>query len=119
VGLVEQTSPAPHIDDITAAAASLAAGGAIPLDKTRREAEALGVPYQQAGLVRQLLAERANALAYGNKDRVTGIDSSLDALGYTGDRTVGASGTPVGRSSRPEDKAVRTDAPSADSPKRA
>jgi hypothetical protein len=113
-GQVEQTSPAPHVDDVIAAAAALAVG--VPRgDKASKEAEVLGVDYQQAGQVRQLLAERRNMVAYGNTERVAGIDSALAALGYTGDRMAGASGDPgpLGRSSR-SSKAVRTDAPTAD-----
>jgi hypothetical protein len=39
------------------------------------------IPYQQAGLVAQLQAERANAEAYGQKDRVAAVDKQLKSLG--------------------------------------
>jgi hypothetical protein len=122
-GTIEQTSPAPHYNDVIAAAAGIASGAIsmekvreisdVPdTDKTLKEAESLGVNYQQAGQVRQLLAERANAVAYKKLDRVASIDDSLDAIGYTGDREAGASGQPgpLGRTSRP-DKTLRSDAP--------
>lgn len=41
-----------------------------------------GVDYQRAGQVRQLLAERVNAEAYGNAARVEQIDRDLAELGY-------------------------------------
>jgi hypothetical protein len=40
------------------------------------------VDYQRAGLVRQLLAERENVVAYGNEPRVKQIDRQLADLGY-------------------------------------
>lgn len=39
------------------------------------------VPYQQATIVEQLKAERANAVAYGNEDRVASVDKQLAELG--------------------------------------
>jgi len=41
------------------------------------------LPYQQAAQVRQLLAERDNAKAYGMTTRVEAADKQLAALGYT------------------------------------
>jgi hypothetical protein len=116
-GLVEQTSPAPHVNDIVAAAALLKGTDVregYDKDKAAKEAEVLGVHYQYAGQVRQLLAERANLIAYGNVDRLAGIETALDALGYTGDRSIGASSAdgPLGRSSR-SDRSVTTDTPTA------
>jgi hypothetical protein len=87
--------------------------GPIYSDKPKNDAEVLGVDHQRAGQVRQLLAERANCVAYGQPDRVKSIDVSLDMMGYTGDRTIGPSGLPVGRSAKP-DNAVTT---AADAPK--
>jgi|GEM_PF-3787911 len=40
------------------------------------------LPYQVAGQVRQLLAERANAEAYGNTGRMAAVDTQLAQLGY-------------------------------------
>jgi len=40
------------------------------------------LPYQQAGQVRQLLAERTNAEALGMTDRVAVADKQLSGLGY-------------------------------------
>lgn len=84
-------------------------------DKGIREAGVLGVEYQKAGQVRQLLAERANLVAHGNIDRLVGVDQALSALGYTGDRTIGSTGdpAPLGRATRPADSTVKTDAPTA------
>ena len=79
------------------------------VDKGIREAETLGVDYQKAGQVRQLLAERANLVGHGNIDRLVGIDQALTAMGYTGDRTIGSAGdpAPLGRTSQ-SDNTVRT-----------
>jgi hypothetical protein len=89
-------------------------------DKGTREAEVLGVDYQRAGQVRQLLAERANMVAYNAADRVASIDLALQELGYTGDLTAGADGDPgrlpEGRASR-ADKSLHTDAPTAPEPR--
>ena len=41
------------------------------------------IPYQQAGQVRQLLAEREVAMAYGQTSRVDAANKQLAALGYT------------------------------------
>jgi hypothetical protein len=112
-GTVEQTSPAAHVDDVAYVAALLKGDSRAPnRDKAVKEAEVLGVNYQYAGQVRQLLAERANVIAYGNTDRLAGIETALDALGYSGDRSIGASSDsgPAGRSSR-ADKTLRSDAP--------
>lgn len=85
----------------------------LPIDPGILEAEALGVEYQKAGQVRQLLAERQNMVAYGNIDRVVSIDQNLTMMGYTGDRTIGATGDPgpIGRTSR-SDQMVTADASS-------
>jgi hypothetical protein len=40
------------------------------------------LPYQQAPQVRQLLAERENAKAYGQTTRVEAVDKQLAELGY-------------------------------------
>lgn len=40
------------------------------------------LPYQQAPQIRQLLAERENAEAYGQTTRVEAIDKQLEGLGY-------------------------------------
>lgn len=40
------------------------------------------IPYQQAPQVRQLLAERANAEAYGQVSRVDAVDKQLNGLGW-------------------------------------
>jgi hypothetical protein len=40
------------------------------------------LPYQQAGQIRQLLAERENAVAYEQTDRIAAIDKQLSGLGY-------------------------------------
>jgi len=40
------------------------------------------LPYQQAPQVRQLLAERENAEAYGQTTRVEAVDKQLAGLGY-------------------------------------
>jgi hypothetical protein len=88
------------------------AGSTGPTDPAIQKARDLGVQYQQAGQVRQLLAERQNAVAYGMLDRIVGIDRSLSEMGYTGDRTVGSSGDPgpLGRASR-SDKTVQAETP--------
>jgi hypothetical protein len=39
------------------------------------------VAWQQAGLVRQLLAERENAVGYGQETRIQAIDKQLKDLG--------------------------------------
>lgn len=41
------------------------------------------VPYQNATQVAQLLAERVNAVAYGQVSRMEAIDKQLASLGYT------------------------------------
>jgi hypothetical protein len=41
-----------------------------------------GLPYQQASVVRQVLAERDNAKALGMTDRVAAADKQLEGLGY-------------------------------------
>jgi hypothetical protein len=41
------------------------------------------VAYQNAAQVRQLLAERENAEAYGQETRLGAIDKQLAGLGYT------------------------------------
>jgi hypothetical protein len=46
------------------------------------------VDYQRAGLVRQLLAERENVVAYGNEPRVKEIDRQLADLGYEAEKPV-------------------------------
>jgi hypothetical protein len=111
-GMVEQTSPAPHRDDIIAAAAALTDVSPPSADKAAKDAEVLGVPYQVAGQVRQLLAQRANALAYLNLDLVASIDVNLAAIGYCGDLTADPDDDlgPLGRKSR-SDKTVTTDSP--------
>ena len=40
------------------------------------------LPYQQAAQVRQLLAERENAVAYEQETRVAAVDKQLAELGY-------------------------------------
>lgn len=40
------------------------------------------LPYQQAAQVRQLLAERENAEAYGQTERLAAVDKQLKGLGY-------------------------------------
>jgi hypothetical protein len=69
------------------------------------------VPYQQAGAVRQLLAERANAVTYGQATRVEAVDKQLAELGVSLDEpSDAASGTaPKGRATR-ESKQTTTDA---------
>lgn len=42
--------------------------------------------YQQAGQVRQLLNERANAVAYGQTTRMEAVDKQLAALGYKSEK---------------------------------
>ncbi len=113
-GMVEQTSPAPRREDIVAVAAAMTAANPPSTDKAIKEAELLGVPYQAAGQVRQLLAQRANALAYQNLDLVASIDVNLAAIGYCGDLTADPAGdpAPLGRESR-SDKTVTTDSPTA------
>jgi hypothetical protein len=67
-----------------------------------------GVAYQRAGLVRQLLAERENAVAYGQKDRVEAADKQLAELGYSEpekEPRQGRESAPAGRSSRPQSTA--------------
>lgn len=97
-----ETPPAPKVvlaDDVSAAPKPFADDAR---DKGTREAEVLGVDYQRAGQVRQLLGERANLVAYGNTDRVEAIDEALRAAGYTGDIAAGADGDPgpLGRATR-------------------
>jgi hypothetical protein len=41
------------------------------------------LPHQQSNQVRQLLAERANADAYGQTTRLAAVDKQLAELGYT------------------------------------
>lgn len=120
-GMVEQTSPAPHVNDVVLAAAALTAarianpGDSENRDRALKEAELLGVDYQRAGQIRQMLAERANAVAYGQTDRIEGIDRALRENGYTGDLTIGAGGDPskgpVGRATRSEKTVQAADAP--------
>jgi hypothetical protein len=43
----------------------------------------MAVDYQKSAQVRQLLAERENADAYGQTTRVEAIDKQLAGLGYT------------------------------------
>lgn len=69
------------------------------------------VPYQQAGAVRQLLAERENAVIYGQATRVDAIDKQLAGLGVTvsddADDEAPApkkSAAPKGRSATPPDQ---------------
>ncbi len=77
------------------------------------------VPYQQQPQVDQLEAERANAVAYGQKDRVTAVDKQLAgfgvkskaaeerkaAAGKSDDGDTARSTPPKGRSTRgPADK---------------
>jgi hypothetical protein len=56
------------------------------------------VPYQQAAQVRQLLAERANAVAYDQQTRVDAVDKQLAELGVTPEmvsgKTAKAGGAP-------------------------
>lgn len=61
----------------------------------------VGVEYQRAGQVRQLLAERANAEAYGQSDRVAAVDKQLAELG------VSASAPKVERSSPPAGRGAK------------
>lgn len=44
------------------------------------------LPYQQAAQVRQLLAERENAVAYEQTDRVAAVDKQLEGLGYKSEK---------------------------------
>ncbi|SRR6266704_2650806 len=60
---------------------------------------------QQAGQVRQLLAERANAEAYGQTNRVTAVDKQLAELGYVRP----AEAPEVSRTSHPAGRASRQD----------
>lgn len=62
----------------------------IPLGAKNEE---LGVSYQKAGQVRQLLAERANLVAYGNVDRVKAIDNDLAMMGFDKDPEAFAPGS--------------------------
>ena len=60
-------------------------------------------PQQQAGLIRQLLAERKNVVAYDNEVRVKQIDRQLKNLGYEGEpKDVTKDQEPVGRVDRPQ-----------------
>lgn len=70
-------------------------------------------PYQQQPQVDQLQAERANAVAYGQEDRIAAVDKQLKALGAKAEaaeeRKAAAKGddkskAPQGRSSKPTQK---------------
>lgn len=88
----------------------------IPLGAKNEE---LGVSYQMAGQVRQLLAERANLVAYGNVDRVKAIDKDLKMMGFDKDPAAFAPGAqradvPAGRTAPRSATAPQvTTAPSA------
>lgn len=73
-------------------------------------------PYQQAPQVAQLQAERENAVAYGQDDRVAAIDKQLAEFGVkakaaeerkaaAGDKDEAKHEAPQGRSGRPTQKA--------------
>lgn len=73
----------------------------------------LGVDYQRAGQVRQLLAERELAGIYGQTGRVAAADKQLAELGFTRDEAtpaVSRSTPPVGRAAR-QDQMAKTAAP--------
>jgi len=95
----------PKDDKVTTAGSSSTADGGIP-----------GVAYAAAGDVRRMLNERANAVAYGQTDRIVGIDRDLKEAGFTGDPAAFAAGDkgPVGRSSgKPDVTAPVVTAPAA------
>lgn len=67
----------------------------------------LSVDPQRAGQVRQLLAERTNAAAYGQASRVAAVDKQLAELGYKPEgepARVSRSTPPQGRMSRASEK---------------
>ncbi len=58
------------------------------------------VDYLHAGQVRQLLAERVNAVAYGMTDRVAELDKQLAEFGYVAPEKV----EKVARDEPPQDR---------------
>lgn len=78
------------------------------------------VPYQVQPQIDQLTQERANAVAYGQKDRVAAVDKQLASLGVkqeaAEERSAAADSgeakrkPPQGRSARPAEKAAQKDA---------
>jgi len=76
---------------------------------TKAKDPAEQVPYQQAGKVRQLLAERENAVIYGQETRVAAVDKQLAELGVKvsedaapePDAKPAAKKSPQGRTSSP------------------
>lgn len=79
------------------------------------------VPYQVQPQIDQLTQERANAVAYGQKDRVAAVDKQLASLGVKQEAAEERSAAvddsaeakrkpPQGRSARPAEKAAQKDA---------
>lgn len=64
------------------------------------------VPEQQTSVVVQLLAERANAVTYGNEPRVEQIDRQLAEYGVAAEKRKAAS-KDEGRSSSPQGRSSR------------
>lgn len=76
------------------------------------------VDYLHAGQVRQLLAERVNAEAYGMTGRIAEIDKQLAEFGYVAPEKV----TKVARDTPPQDRRAAHEttekaAPTDDAPK--
>jgi len=70
------------------------------------------VPYQQAGKVRQLLAERENAVIYGQETRVAAVDKQLAELGVTvtvADEPAVEKSAPKGRKTAAQETAAQQD----------
>lgn len=61
--------------------------------------------YQVAAQIRQLLAERANAVAYRNTTRIHAVDKQLTELGYQPD----AATPEVTRQAPPIERSARAD----------
>jgi hypothetical protein len=66
-----------------------------------------GVDYQRAGQVRQLLAERVNARAYGMTERLAAIDKQLAELGYTRKGGSGKDADAVAKAEAPPGRSTR------------
>jgi len=80
------------------------------MTKTKDPAEQ--VPYQQAARVRQLLAERENAVTYGQDTRVAAVDKQLAELGVTvtvADEPAVEKSAPKGRKTASQQTAAQQD----------
>lgn len=63
---------------------------------------------QVAAQIRQLVAERENAVVYGNETRIAAVDKQLAGLGYKPDKSPSGKAEEETRSEPPKGRSARS-----------